>query len=306
VKDRVGGKTRSASRYYDDAILRNCIAILDLPVQIMPMKLSCLTMLLFATAISGPAAASSSDWFEMEGGRVRLVTAGTPDAEGKLRGILDIELKPGWKTYWRDPGNSGVPPTVEASAASRKIDARFDFPPPQWHDEADFKWAGYDHSVAFPVTFTFDGKSPPETIEASVFLGVCETICVPVPATFAVEPARDPDNAANAAAVAAAFAAIPPEARPDFGVKVVSEPGSHEVVLEAALPGDAQTAELFIAGDDGYAFTAPVRAVKEGKTLFSTNVTLPARTGTGRGTGAGLHYTLVTDKGAVSGLLPYF
>lgn len=266
----------------------------------MPMKLLRFTTLLFATAIAGQASASSSDWFEMEAGRVRLVTAGTPDAEGKLRGVLDIELKPGWKTYWRDPGDSGVPPTIEASTASGKIAADFDFPPPQWHEEADFKWAGYDHSVAFPVTFTVDGKSALETIEASVFLGVCETICVPVPAKLSVNPGRDLES--DATAVAAAFAALAASARPDFGVKVVSEPGSHAVVIEAKLPGDAQTAELFIAGDEGYAFTAPVRDVKDGKTLFSTSVTLPAR----MGTGAGLHYTLVTDKGAVSGLLPYF
>lgn len=268
----------------------------------MTMKLASLTALLLATAIADPASASSSDWFEMEGGRVRLVTAGTPDAEGNLRGILDIELKPGWKTYWRDPGDSGVPPTVDASAASGKIDARFDFPPPQWHAEDDFKWAGYDRSLALPVTFAVDEKAPPGTIEASVFLGVCETICVPVPATLAVDPEHDPGNAADVAAVTAAFTALPPQARSDFGVKVVSEPGSQKVVLEANFPGNAETAELFIAGDEGYAFTAPIRTVEDGKVLFTTNVTLPAR----MGTGAGLHYTLVTDKGAVSGLLPYF
>ncbi len=54
--------------------------------------------------------ASSSDWFETEGARIRLVTTGKPAADGKLKGMLDIELKPGWKTYWRDPGDAGVPP----------------------------------------------------------------------------------------------------------------------------------------------------------------------------------------------------
>jgi len=258
------------------------------------------TTLLLATALCGQAVASSSDWFEMEGGRVRLVTAGAPDADGKLKGVLDIELKPGWKTYWRDPGDSGVPPTIEATTTSGAVETHFDFPPPQWHDEADFKWAGYDHPVAFPVTFTVADKAA--TIDASVFLGVCETICVPVPAKLEVDLSSDPDNAGDTAAVAAAFAAIPTPARQDFGVNVVSEPGSHKVVLEASFLGDPQTAELFIAGDEGYAFTAPVREVKDGKTLFTTNVTLPARMGTGEG----LHYTLVTDKGAVNGLLPYF
>src|SRR5688500_18454149 len=62
--------------------------------------------ILAALLAGGQAHASSSEWFEMEGARIRLVTASKPDADGRLRGILDIELKPGWKTYWRDPGDA--------------------------------------------------------------------------------------------------------------------------------------------------------------------------------------------------------
>src|SRR5690606_15347814 len=141
----------------------------------------------FLTLLAAPAAhAASSDWFETEGARIRLVTTGKPDAEGKLRGVLDIELRPGWKTYWRDPGDSGVPPTLDISANPNIASAVFDFPAPQRHDEGDFKWAGYDYSLALPVTFTLKDPAGSATIDADVFLGVCETICIPVQAQLTV------------------------------------------------------------------------------------------------------------------------
>lgn len=246
------------------------------------------------------ANASSSEWVEMEGARVRLVTAGLPDADGRLKGILDIELKPGWKTYWRDPGDAGVPPTIDVSANPNVTKAEFEFPAPQRHDEGGFQWAGYDHPVALPVTFSLSDPSGPSAIKADVFLGVCETICVPVQARFELDAGGDPDNAGDKAAVAAALAATPAKAGPDFGVKVSGTDGD-KVLLEASFPGDPETAELFVAGD-GYVLTTPVREARDGKTFFSLEVTRPDVPPAG----PGLHYTLVTGAGSVNGVLPYF
>ena len=266
-------------------------------MKILPAYAALLTLL-----AGSPLHASSSDWFETEGARIRLVTAGKPDARGKLNGILHIELAPGWKTYWRDPGDSGVPPTLDVSANPNIASAVFDFPAPQRHDEGDFKWAGYDYPVALPITFTLKDPAGAAVIDASVFLGVCETICVPVQAKLAVDPADDPANPDDAAAVAAAFSKVPPAATPDFEVKAAGKAGEAKVVLEAMFPGDPATAELFISGEDGYVFATPVREQRDGKTFFSIEVTRPDETPTG----PGLHYTLATEAGAVSGLLPYF
>ena len=82
----------------------------------------------------------------------------------------------------------------------------------------------------------------------------------------------------------------------------MAEAGDAKVVLEAAFAGDPASAELFIAGEDGYAFSTPVREERDGKTFFSVEVTRPDE----KPGGAGLHYTLVTEKGAVNGTLPYF
>lgn len=258
-----------------------------------------LTATLFAASASA-AFSASSDWFEMEGARIRLVTTGEPDAQGLLKGTLDIALKPGWKTYWRDPGDAGVPPMIDVPA--NVLDAELSFPAPQRHDEGDFQWAGYDYPLGLPVTFTIKGAAALQPITADVFLGVCEAICVPVQARLSVDPGQGPENAGDKALVEAAFNAIPKPATEEFGVKVVSKPGDTDVLLEAAFPGNPDTAELFLAGGDGYSFTTPVRTIRNGKTYFETIVSLPARLGTG----PGLHYTLVTDTGAVNGLLPYF
>src|SRR3954453_13341134 len=84
----------------------------------MPRPLLAAALLLFATA--APALASSSAWYDADGGSIRLLTSGAPAERGVVQGALQIDLKPGWKPYWLDPGDAGVPPSLDASA-SRNI-----------------------------------------------------------------------------------------------------------------------------------------------------------------------------------------
>ncbi|WP_442578643.1 protein-disulfide reductase DsbD domain-containing protein [Mesorhizobium sp. ASY16-5R] len=262
------------------------------------------TLLASATIVagfSGTASASSSPWISVEGARIRLVTSGAADPDGVLRGALEINLVPGWKTYWRDPGDAGVPPTIDAAASTNVKSAEFDFPAPQRHDEGDFSWAGYDRPVSLPVSFKLDDPSKPVSIRASIFLGVCETICVPVKADIAIDPAADPDNPDDAAAVSAASASLPVPATADFGLRTI---GFEEdrLVVEAILPDGGEDADVFFAGEDGYSFAEPARSLKDGRTYFTVAATRPDT----HPSSGGLHYTLVTKAGAVSGILPYF
>ena len=257
--------------------------------------------LLIAAASQTSASATVSDWVDVEGGRVRLVTAGAPDASGMLQGALEIDLHPGWKTYWRDPGDAGVPPQIDVSRSINVTAAEMRFPAPERFDDGFSKWAGYKHPVAFPVTFTLKAPGEPTQIEADVFLGICETICIPVKGSFALDPANDPDNPEDEALVAAAFETLPEAARPDFGVTVRTT-DDKQLVVEAALPGDAKSAEFFVAGEQGYMFGTPVRAENDGTTVFT--VPILERPDARPAAGA-LHYTLSTAAGAVEGSLPY-
>jgi DsbC/DsbD-like thiol-disulfide interchange protein len=251
--------------------------------------------------LCGGALASSSPWIEVEGGSVRLVTSGRPDAEGRLQGVLDIKLSPGWKTYWRDPGAAGVPPTIDISTSRNVVGASLDFPAPERHHDGTFSWAGYSRPVGLPVTFQLDDPTLPATVGATIFLGICETICVPVKATLALDPDADPDNPDDVALVSSARAGLPAPATPDFGVRVVGMEGKN-LVVQAIFPGSADGADLFVAADNGYAFEEPKKSERDGRTYF----TIPAVRPDTPPEGDGLHYTLVTAGGAVSGILPYF
>src|SRR5262249_20624760 len=149
------------------------------------------------------------------------ITTGAPDEQGIIEGALQIDLKPGWKTYWLDPGDAGVPPSLDVSASHNVASADMSFPAPHRFDDGFAKWAGYDQPVTFPVAFRLNDPKQHATIEAAIFLGICETICVPVQTTLRVETASDPDNADDAETVQAALDALPAPAQPDFGVSLL-------------------------------------------------------------------------------------
>jgi DsbC/DsbD-like thiol-disulfide interchange protein len=224
-----------------------------------------------------------------------------PDARGVVRGALEIDLKPGWKTYWLDPGDAGVPPTLDASASRNVAAADMSFPAPRHFNDGFAEWAGYDEPVTFPVTFTLGDPTQPAAVEAAVFLGICETICVPVQATLKLDTSSDPDNADDAETVQAAFEALPGPARPDFGVTPLAG-GKDEVLVEADFPGDREAVDFFLAGAEGYQFGPPERRFEGDRLMFSVPILDRPQTVPDKGA---LRYTLVSAAGAVSGTIPY-
>ncbi len=273
----------------------------DDQISAMTFAASSIAALGIAILATGPALASSSAWYETDGGRFRLVTIGKPDASGKLQGVLDIELKRGWKTYWRDPGSSGVPPQIDISTSTNVSAAEFAFPAPQRHDDGYSKWAGYDYPVRLPVSFTVASPDAPTAITANIFLGVCETICVPVQAKLVLDPASDPDNAENAILVRDALAALPAPASADFGAQLAVGEGE-KISIDATAPGAQEAVDIFIAGTDGYMLGTPERHEQDGKLSFSVKV---LDRPTSKPSGKGLPYTLTSNGSAVEGFLPY-
>lgn len=268
------------------------------------MHATMISRLLFAlfALVSLPGAqamASSSGWVEVQGGRLRLVTSGEADAAGRLSGVLDIQLRPGWKTYWQDPGDAGVPPQIDVSASAGVSGADFSFPAPTRHDEGYGSWAGYDRSVAFPVTFRLREPGKPGLIDASIFLGLCEKICVPVQARFRLDPAAAPDDISDAATVAAALKSLPGAEGPDFRAEAQPSPEPEQLTIKVTVPGGSQPIDLFIAGADGFQFGLPkLKRPPDGQPFFVVKVLSRPDKGGGR-----LPYTLVSDRGAVSGVL---
>lgn len=251
-----------------------------------------------ALTATGTAHASSSDPVVTDGATIRLVTSGLADEKGRLRGALDIRLHAGWKTYWKEPGASGVPPQIDVTDSINVSAAQLHFPAPAWHADGYGAWAGYDAPVLLPITFAVDDPERFSMIEADLFLGICETICVPVQARLSVEPGRTPDDPADLALVEAAFAALPRAADAAFGVTEAARSGD-VLTVTVATPSGGGAAALFLAPGGGYGLGVPKPVGGAGgATIFEVPV-LSAPPGAAEA--AEVTYTLTSGDAAVTG-----
>lgn len=217
------------------------------------------TSLLAALAAATAASAVESGWAETEGARMRLVVDPEPDARGVTRGALEIDLADGWKTYWIDPGASGIPPQIDLSGSQGIALEALRLPPPVRVDDGYSVWAGYKHPVSLALEMRRDGAAE---LKANVFLGICEKICVPFQAEFDLplpSPAEVSGTDVRAkVAVNAAFDALPAPPRADFDVvsAQLSDDGE-TVTVQLRLPEAAENPELFVHGPDGWLFGTP-------------------------------------------------
>ena len=243
--------------------------------------------------LAGSAAyAGSSEWHHVEGASLRVLTSDRPDDDGRVRGALEIRLKPGWKTYWVDPGDAGVPPMLDIAGGTA---VEIGFPAPKRFDDGYSVWAGYDHPVALAFTVDPGPAGLGRNMRAEAFLGLCETICVPVQASFTIDVSGTSSDGGDEAAVAQAFARLPGPARHGFGARLAGM-DERSLHIEVDVPSGAEVDDLFVASDGRLAL-GPAEQSAGG--TFSIPILYPAEP-----MPTSLTYTLVTSAGAVSGELP--
>lgn len=208
-----------------------------------------------------PAWSVDSGWAETEGGRMRLVIDPAPRDDGTIRGMLDVSLDPGWKTYWRDPGSAGIPPLLDFSQSRGISFEKMEYPAPVRVDDGYSIWAGYTAPVQFPLTFR-PNPSGGTQIQAQAFIGICEKICVPFQADLTVVlPQAQSVEDADSRAIDDAFARLPETAGTDFRIeKATLDPSGKQLTVAAQLPAfrpSGVAADLFVAGPEGFAFGPP-------------------------------------------------
>lgn len=124
---------------------------------------------------------TASDWVRTEYGILRIVSASNylSDSGNTLIGV-QIRLQPGWKTYWRTPGEAGVPTQFDWSASKNVSGHEVIWPTPQRFSEYEMETFGYDREVIFPVYVTPGEGSDPVDVRLKLNYGVCKNICIPM------------------------------------------------------------------------------------------------------------------------------
>jgi DsbC/DsbD-like thiol-disulfide interchange protein len=223
--------------------------------------------LLAAAALFGPgstsASANSSDWSPAEESRLRLLLGGVA-ADGTIRGAIEIEIEPGWHTYWRYPGEVGLPPAFDFSRSENVAAVDVRYPAPERHDDGASVSLIYRDEVVFPLAITPQRRGSPVTLAVDARFGVCSTICIPTGAEAAVtmRPEAAPD-AATATRLSLAAARLPDRPEPGrFDIEGVSTAGD-DLFIDVLAPQSSYR-DLFVAPPDGWSVGQPQLVLQEG------------------------------------------
>src|SRR5436305_10096661 len=134
-----------------------------------------------ASLVSGARAQDSSQWQKDSHSAVRLV-AGSRSGAVLLGGIA-FQLQPGWHTYWRNPGDSGVPPRFDFSKSDNVEAVTVLWPAPMKFDDGAGGYSfGYQNQVVLPLRIVAKNADKPVTLRADINYAVCEKLCIPVEA----------------------------------------------------------------------------------------------------------------------------
>ena len=161
------------------------------------------------------AAAQSHDLNDLI--RIEVLDGGRT-ARGTYLAALRLTLADGWKTYWRAPGDTGIPPSFSWRGSRNLQDVALTWPTPQVFDLNGMRTIGYKHQLILPVELTPAQDGKPLRLKGEVELGLCSDVCLPGTLRFdhQVDPAarRNPH-------IAAALAQRPYSAR-EAGVRATS------------------------------------------------------------------------------------
>jgi DsbC/DsbD-like thiol-disulfide interchange protein len=206
---------------------------------------------LAAASCCEAAAADASPWDGDARSAVRLVAGNVPNGE-TLRAGVELRLAAGWKTYWRYPGDSGVPPAFDFSKSENVKSVALSWPAPHRFTDEGGTSIGYKGGVVLPLRVVPENPRRPVTLRLDIDYAICERLCIPAKGSAKLELGRAPSLQDRALAAAEARVPTPArlgEAAPLALRTVRRESGGPRprVMVEVAAP-NAAPLDLFVEG----------------------------------------------------------
>jgi DsbC/DsbD-like thiol-disulfide interchange protein len=259
---------------------------------------------MFGIAAGGAVAASVSatPWIASTDSKVRLVS-GTVEIDGAPTLLAGIQLRmdPGWKTYWRNPGDSGVPPAFDWTGSKNLKHAEVLYPAPHRFADAGGTAIGYDDQVVFPVKLTPERDGEPIELKLAFAFGLCKDLCIPNDVSLGLT--LDQSTGKGDALLLDSFLTRVPKPARDGVLPSVStvdaklDADKPELVIDAVFPPGATGTDLFIDGGDVFVpAPTPLGPVADGKRRFAVTFVSAAEAAALKGKTLAL--ILVSDQGS--------
>lgn len=207
-----------------------------------------------AVRVDGARAAGDvSPWDGDARSAARLIAGARPSGQSApFRAGIEIRLSRGWHTYWRYPGDAGVPPRFDFSGSQNVKAVEVLWPAPRRLSEAGLDTIGYDRDVILPLRVTPQEEAKPVTLQIKLDYAVCEKLCVPAQAKAGLALAGGPTS--QDAALAAAEARVPRKVALGAGQMLAVRSVRREdgidrpcILVDVAVPGGVSV-DLFAEG----------------------------------------------------------
>jgi DsbC/DsbD-like thiol-disulfide interchange protein len=204
---------------------------------------------LVASSLAIEARAQDASPWQRDGHSAVRLLAGSRSGAVLLGGIA-FQLQPGWKTYWRTPGDSGVPPRFDFSKSENIEAVTVLWPAPtKFDDGAGGHSLGYHDQIVLPLRIVAKNADKPVTLRAEINYAVCEKLCIPVEAN-----AELPIASVASTEDSALFAALDTVPKPanvgdpnPLTIRDVKRDGKSTVLVDVVTP-DTRELSLFVEG----------------------------------------------------------
>lgn len=221
--------------------------------------------------ISAPALATTQE--DVLAGALR---AGWQMDSGAHMAAVELQLAPGWKTYWRSPGDAGIPPSFDWSASQNVKAVRIHWPAPRVFDLNGMQSIGYHDRLLLPVEVEPIDPAQPVQLAVQMDLGVCDEICMPAQLSLTQELL--PPGAADPGIQAALAARAVPAGQAGVSrVACTVDPIKDGLRLTARmrLPDPGRTEVVAFETGDPAVWVAEAVSQREGGELISVTELVP-------------------------------
>lgn len=215
-------------------------------------------------------AADESSWSQDSRAAIRLVAGTNTTDDAPLRAGIEIKLQPGWKTYWRYPGDSGVPPRFDFSGSDNLKTVTVLYPAPHLFSDEGGNSLGYKDAVIFPLLISPAQPGKPVTLRLKLDYAVCEKLCIP--AEGRADLLLGTGGSSHNAMLAAAEARVPKQVSATaagLSVKRVNNAPKPLIAVDLAAN---QPVALFVEGPTpewALPIPAPVQGAPAGRRQFN-------------------------------------
>ena len=193
--------------------------------------------------------------------------------DGRRLAAVRLTLAPGWKTYWRAPGDAGIPPHFDWSRARNLQAVSVTWPTPKVYHQNGMRSIGYTNQVVIPIYVTPSTPGKPVRLRSTLSMGVCAEVCVPH--QVKLDTTLDAPDASPTPAIVAALADAP-YAADEAGVRAAicqlrSTENGMEIEAHVTLPHTGGTEVAVIETGTAGLWISEARTSRNGDTVIAVS-----------------------------------